>query len=170
MTPTTIVRNARADGVVLALSSAETIKVVGEPAAVNRWLAAIRERKGEIIDLLKNSTQCAASALRWWRIHQADGSCTEIACHPDVTHDEILERHAVAVAAEPFTPIVRKPLAPMTVGEAAAVGAWLARIEEIDPATIAEVMDRCQGDAEARDYFIGRAEAEVPLPDRCRRG
>ncbi|GBG02534.1 hypothetical protein AZSI13_18610 [Azospira sp. I13] len=34
---------------------------------------------------------------------------------------------------------------------------WLAQIGETDPATIAEVMGKCQEDEEARAYFIGRA-------------
>ena len=37
------------------------------------------------------------------------------------------------------------------------VRAWLALIEETDPATIAEVMGKCQHDADARDFFLGLA-------------
>ena len=55
--------------------------------------------------------------------------------------------------------------APMTADEEAAIRAWLALIEETDPATIAEVMSQCQRDADARDYFTGRAAAELPKPD-----
>ena len=46
------------------------------------------------------------------------------------------------------------------------IRAWLALIEETDPATIAEVMGQCQRDADARDYFTGRAAAELRKPDR----
>jgi hypothetical protein len=46
-----------------------------------------------------------------------------------------------------------------------AIRAWLALIEETDPATIAEVIGQCQRDADARDYFTGRAAAELPKPD-----
>jgi hypothetical protein len=49
--------------------------------------------------------------------------------------------------------------------EEATIRAWLALIEETDPATIAEVIGQCQRDADARDYFTGRAAAEVPKPD-----
>ncbi|MER2539477.1 MAG: hypothetical protein ABTQ26_09570, partial [Azonexus sp.] len=38
---------------------------------------------------------------------------------------------------------------------------WLGLIEETDPATIAEVMRQCQRDADAREYFIGRAVAAL---------
>ena len=45
---------------------------------------------------------------------------------------------------------------------ASAIRAWLALIEETDPAAIAEVIGQCQRDADARDYFTGRAAAELP--------
>lgn len=41
--------------------------------------------------------------------------------------------------------------------EETAIRAWLAHIGETDPACIAEVIEQCQRDAEAREYFIGRA-------------
>jgi len=53
--------------------------------------------------------------------------------------------------------------APMTPGEESAIRAWLAHIEETDPAIIAHLLDKCRTDTDARGYFIGRA-AEVPRP------
>ena len=53
MTPATIIQEAKKDGVILALSNAGTIKATGGGAAVHRWLAAIREHKAAIIDVLK---------------------------------------------------------------------------------------------------------------------
>ena len=53
----------------------------------------------------------------------------------------------------------------LTAEEETAIRAWLALIEETDPATIAEVIDRCRSDADARDYFTGRA-AERREPAR----
>jgi len=50
----------------------------------------------------------------------------------------------------------------LSAQEQAAIRAWLALIEETDPATIAEVIGQCQRDADARDYFTGRAAAELP--------
>jgi hypothetical protein len=86
----------------------------------------------------------------------------EVACCPKATRAEILERHPDAVAAEPFTPTIRQPSAPLSAEEEAAIRAWLALIGETDPATVAEVIDRCQRDAGARGYFTGRAAAELP--------
>jgi hypothetical protein len=65
-------------------------------------------------------------------------------------------------AAEPFEPAITPPSAPLSAEEEAAIRAWLALIGETDPATVAEVIDRCQRDAGARDYFTGRAAAELP--------
>lgn len=106
-----------------------------------------------------------APASRWWLIHYPDRDPVEAACCPDATHAEILERHPDAVAAEPFTPTIRRPAAPLTAEEEKAIRAWLARIEEIDQATIAKVISQCQRGADGRDYFTGRAAAELPKPD-----
>lgn len=103
-----------------------------------------------------------ATAFRWWLIHYPDRDPLEVACCPEATHADILERHPDAVAAEPFTPTIRRPSAPMTAKEETAIRAWLALIEETDPATITEVIGQCQRDADARDYFTGRAAAELP--------
>jgi hypothetical protein len=98
-----------------------------------------------------------ATASRWWLVHYLDRDPVEVACCPEATHAEILERHPEAVAAEPFTPTIQQQSAPLTASEETAIRAWLALIEETDPATIAEVIDQCQRDADARGYFTGRA-------------
>jgi hypothetical protein len=49
MTPATIIRQAAAEGVTLALSPAGTIKAAGNLEAVNRWLPTIRENKPGIL-------------------------------------------------------------------------------------------------------------------------
>ena len=165
MTPATIIREAQAEGVRLTLSPAGTIKAIGDGAAVNRWLAAIREHKAEIIDVLKVSPGDTATASRWWLIHYPDRDPVEVTCCPETTHAEILERHPDAVAAEPFTAAIRQPSAPLSASEETVIRAWLALIEETDPATIAEVIGQCQRDADARDYFTRRAAAELPKPD-----
>ena len=103
-----------------------------------------------------------ATASRWWLIHYPDRAPVEVCCFPDATRAEILERHPDAVAAEPFTPTIRQPSAPLSAEEEAAIRAWLALIGETDPATIAEVIGQCQRDADARAYFTGRAAAELP--------
>lgn len=54
---------------------------------------------------------------------------------------------------------------PLTAEDEKAIRAWLAQIEETCPATIAEVIERCQRDTDARAYFLERAASELPKPD-----
>ena len=117
MTPATIIREAQVDGVSLTLAPAGTIKATGDGAAVNRWLAVIREHKTEIIEALKVGAGDTATASPWWLIHYPDRDPLEMASYPDATHADILERHPDAVAAEPFTPTIRRPSAPLTASE-----------------------------------------------------
>ena len=60
---------------------------------------------------------------------------------------------------------VRHPSAHLTASEETAIRAWLALIGETDPETIAEVIGQCQRIADVRDYFTGRAAAELPTSD-----
>jgi hypothetical protein len=53
------------------------------------------------------------------------------------------------------------PAAPMTPDEEKTIRRWLVRIGETDSATIAEVIGQCQRDADARAYFLKRAEEEL---------
>jgi len=63
----------------------------------------------------------------------------------------------VAVAEEP------EPLPELSSDDESNIRSWLAHIEETDPAIIAEVMDKCRNDREARQYFLKRS-GEVPEP------
>ena len=125
MTPAVIIREARADGVMLSLSLRGTIKGTGDGAAVSRWLVVLRERKAEIIETLKSGAADTTTVSR---------------------------------------SSIREPSAPMSASDETAIRAWLASIGEGDPVTIAEVISKCQRDTDARDYFTGRAAAEVPKP------
>jgi hypothetical protein len=89
MTPTAIIREAQADGVSLTLSPAGTIKAIGDGTAVNRWLAVIRDRKTEIIDVLTGITNDTAVASRWWLLHYRDQDPVEASCTPPASHAEI---------------------------------------------------------------------------------
>lgn len=164
MTPASIISAAQADGVRLVLSSTGTIKATGDGAAVNRWLAAIRKHKTEIIDILKVSTGDTSTASRWWLLHFVDREPLRVAT-TGAHHDELLRWYPDAVAAEPFTPVPRRPAAPMSAQERAAVMDYLARIEETDQVIIAEVIEQCQQDADARDYFTGQAALALPKPE-----
>jgi len=109
----------------------------------------------------------AADTCRSWLIHYSDRDPLEVVICPPATYAEILERHPDAVAAEPLTQTIRQPSAPLTASEETAIRAWLALIEETDPATIAEVIGQCQEDEGAREYFRNRAgEIHVDTDER----
>jgi len=63
----------------------------------------------------------------------------------------------VAVTEQP------KPLPALSSDEESNIRAWLAYIEETDPTIIAEVLDKCRNDLEARRFFLEQSK-EVPLP------
>jgi len=138
----------------------------GRTVASVATVAVAKSPQGQTAPPAKVGADDAATASRWWLIHYHHRDPVEVVCYPESTHAKILERYPDAIAAEPFTPTIRQPSAPLTASEEAAIRAWLALIEETDPATIAEVIGHCQRDADARDYFTGRAAAELPKPDR----
>jgi len=74
---------------------------------------------------------------------------------------------ATQLADNPVTvaPVVEQPepLPELSPDEESNVLAWLAHIDETDPAIIAEVVDKCRSDLEARRYLLMRSE-EVPEP------
>lgn len=53
---------------------------------------------------------------------------------------------------------------PLLAQEESAIRAWLAHIEETDAATIADVITKCQNNAQARAYFLERAREAPPAP------
>ena len=63
MTPATIIRNAKSDGVTISLSTAGKVKAVGNEEAVNRWLPAIRENKDSITSVLLAANDQAPTRL-----------------------------------------------------------------------------------------------------------
>ena len=103
-----------------------------------------------------------------WLIHFTDRDPILSSFSPEVTHAEALAIHADAVAAEPYEP-PPPTLEPMTTEAEGEIREWLALIEEADPATIAEVIERCRIDSEARAYFVGRSSeltGQIPEDDR----
>jgi hypothetical protein len=161
MTPETIIREARKDGVTLALSEAHNIKATGDGTAVGRWLAVIREHKMEIVDSLKVGASDISSASRRWLIHYCHRDPVEIVCCPDATYPEILHLYPDSIAAEPLVPTIRRPSTPLTASEEAAICAWLDRIDEADPEIIDEKISQCIRDADARRYFAEMATSQI---------
>ncbi len=72
MSATAIIRQAQADGVVLALSPTGSLLAVGEREAVRRWLPTIREHKTELLEALRRTPE-EREILQWLnRIDETD--------------------------------------------------------------------------------------------------
>ncbi len=167
MTLSALIRKRDTGNLATAIPAISATQPKGKAATVARiaTVAVANPKEEKTAPPAKVSPDDTATASRWWLIHYPDRDPLEVTCCPEATHADILERYPDAIAAEPFTPTIRQPSAPLTASEEAAILAWLALIEETDLATIAEVIGQCQRDANARDYFTGRAAAELPKPD-----
>ena len=163
MSLSSLIRKRHTGNLATAIPAISATQPKGEAATVARiaTVAVATPKEEKTAPPAKVSPGDTATASRWWLIHYPDRDPVEVACCPEVIHADILEWHPDAVAAEPFTPTIRQPSAPLTASEETAIRAWLALIEETDPATIAEVIGQCQRDADARDYLTGRAAAEL---------
>lgn len=167
MTLANLIRKRGTGNLATAIPAISATQPKGETATVARiaTVAVANPKEGQTASPAKVGAGDTATASRWWLIHYPDRDPVKMICCPAVTRAEILEWYPGAVAAEPFTPTIRQPSAPLSARDEMAIRAWLALIEETDPATIAEVIGQCQRDADARDYFTGRAAAELPKPD-----
>lgn len=163
-----VLRQTAEAGVKLSLSDAGRLKATGNSAAVNRWLAVLREHKAEIIDALKAGPGETATASRWL-IHFTNRKPLEVAFWPASRHTEVLDQYPEALAAETIEATFRSPASSMTADEERAVLRWLDHIGETDPATIAEVLTDCRRDEEARRYFVARAAEVISAQGRRRR-
>lgn len=166
MTLSALIRKRDTVSIATAIPAIFAIQPKGEAATVARiaTVAVANPTEAKTATLATTGAADTVAPSRGWLLHYADREPVECHVTPAATHADILERHPDAVAAEPFEPIIRQPTMPMTAKDETAICAWLALIEETDPATIAEVIGQCQRDADARDYFTGRAAAELPKP------
>lgn len=90
-------------------------------------------------------------------LHFSGRNSLEVALSPPATHAEVLEAYPDALAAEPIEPGRRQPDARLPGHQEAAILAWLAQIGESDQTIIDDLLTLCMHDADARQYFPGRA-------------
>jgi len=158
MTAATILRDSAAAGVTLYLSAAGTLKALGERAAVALWLTTIRENRADIIALLtETASRKPYGAGSCWLLHFSDRNPQTVNFSPPATHDQVLASYPSALAADPIEPGGRQPDALLAGDQEAAILAWLAQIGESDQTIIDDVLTLCRHDADARQYFLGRA-------------
>lgn len=83
-------------------------------------------------------------------------------------NDAAVNRWLATIRKQKTAIIDELKTASITAEEQKAIQAWLAHIEETDPETITEVLNKCRDDTDARQYFSQRAK-EVPdtaVPDK----
>lgn len=162
MTPETLIGAAAEDGLRLELTSSGTLTVAGKRSVVQRWRPAILEQKSEVIAALERLANAAAEVnvvnpeipYCWWQLRYADRAPMQVAYCPPARYNEVMAGEPDAVAAEPFEPARRQPDTPLSATHETLLRQWLAMIDERDPDTIKELLDRCQIDAEARTYLL----------------
>lgn len=152
MSPDSILRDIAAEGLRLALSGNGGIKLVGAETTINHWLPVVREHKAALIGALLQD-----SPAHHWLLRFADLAPQMIVCAPAATQAQVLADNPTTIAAEPFTPTPVLPEHPLSAEDESAIRNWLAAIGETDADCIAEVLDGCNQDQAARDYFLGRA-------------
>lgn len=163
MTPATIIREARADGVRLALSSAGTIKAIGDSAAVNRWLASLRAHRAGIIEALKAGAGDAVTCSLWL-MHFADRNPAAVIFAPAVDHAGALSAYSAAIAAEPMP---EPPAAPVPADLTAKFDAC-ERAGLYDEADRAALPAMLALDAQATRGLIEATHSRLGQCRRCR--
>ncbi|MDR1647771.1 MAG: hypothetical protein LBR88_07040 [Zoogloeaceae bacterium] len=129
----------------------------GSPGSLTK--VECTERNTETEPFIASNTEEETSANAW-RICLQDR--VTVACFSrDLTRAEVAARYPDAVSMEIFTPETEQPASAMTTDEHRAVLAWLDQIEEHSPEIVADVLELCQKDAEARQYFLARAAGLV---------
>jgi hypothetical protein len=155
MSAETLIREARSEGVTITISPEGKISLSGKQADREKWAGILKPRRDEVIRLLMAPPSADLRAWRW-RVSFADREPLLVSFSPEATHDEALELYPGATAAEPFIPNERT-VGHLSPNEETTIRDWLVATGESDPETIAEVIEKCRGDVEARDYFLGRA-------------
>ena len=101
----------------------------------------------------------------WWIATHANGTDQKFRVGNGWIWQEWKESHPEFIRIEPD---IEKPIPPavdLASDEEHLICAWLALIEETDPLLIQQTIEQCRQDQKAREYFLGRAIAELPKPD-----
>lgn len=160
----------------MTLSALIRKREAGNPATATSAISATRQReatKGSVARIATVAVatppeaRAASPALLvgfhnrpitscWWLVHYPDREPLQLACRPAASLAEILAGQPDAIAAEPFEPIKRLPTSLLNADDETAIREWLAGIDETNLEIIADVLNQCRTDSDARDYFIGR--------------
>lgn len=143
----------------------------GELAGARRWLSDLLEDGAVSVRNIRESAK--SEGFAWRTVERAKKDVEAHALKAPVTGEW---RWALpggnANTANPPTPPNMADMAdleprqhrqigglvPMTGEEKRALRGWLAAIEETDTETIERVVSQCEGDAKAREYYMGQVK------------
>ena len=163
MTLSALIRKRDTANLATAIPAIPATQPKGKTTAIIATEKEANPKEGNTVHLANVGIHDTSTTSRWWLIYYQDQDPEKVACCPEASYSEILKWRPDAIAAKPFTPAIRKPLAPLTAEDEMVIRAWMALIKETDSDSITEVIGQCQQNAEAREYIIGRAAAELPL-------
>jgi len=150
----------RALGVEVSLGEEGKVRLRAAPGVLTQQLKqAIVEAKPLLLDELRRHRQ---EAVNVENMENVNAYCLTAARAPSTAS----QKGHRAPAAETVT-YLKQPGALLDGGLSSngetAVLAWLAQIGESDKAIVDDVLAQCRHDADARQYFLGRA-GEIALP------
>lgn len=93
-----------------------------------------------------------------WRVFFPDGTSIEVEYAPPASREEAACWYPGAIAAEPYTPILEKPLVPMSMSDESIIRDWARRIGENDPEAIAGLLVLCREDANSLEQILALAQ------------
>lgn len=89
MNAISIIERATAEGVRLALAPAGGVKLSGDQAAVNRWMAAIRDHKPEIVAALSDAANDPEPTYFSWQVSIPGGERLTVTYSPEATASQV---------------------------------------------------------------------------------
>jgi len=162
---TALLDRARLAGVEFFAKSDGSIGCRGPKPALEGMLTAIREHRDDLLVVLAAMASTGTDAHRLWAITDADGRHLSASYTPPAPLGEVQGRWPNARHIEPEGEAA--PTGPLARGDEARVRAWLASIEEHDPITVGEVLEKAAADPAALGYYLDRATSAgiAPQPE-----
>lgn len=152
MTAAALIERANRDGLTLAVTGAGTLRVSGDPVAVDRWAPVIRDNKPEVLALLAAN---GPPTHRRWSILTPDGKTWDVTRTPSVSHAELARSWP---PGSTLTPVPDRPTQPdsqpLPDALEARIRAWLAHIGERDQGIVGEVLSRCQHEPDVLRFYL----------------
>ena len=148
MSAAAILDRARDAGISLTPKPDGGIRAKGPPEAIDGLLPLLRAHKEALLQLLNEPR-------RRWLVRHED-QVLDVTFTPPLPWAEVWAIRPDALTIDPV-PEHEPTGEPLPASEEEAVRRWLDAIDERDPLIIGEVLQRCQADAKARDWYLEQA-------------